>query len=364
MGEMDPLLEINRIYYDPAHPAGYSSLDKLTKEMSGKMNRDDVKKWLQSQETYTLHKPVQRKFPRNKYILSNLNELWQADLSDMKSYSNENKGFNYILCVIDVFSKYAYARSIKKKNSKTIKESFESIFKEANTTPTHIQSDKGTEFVSKDVQLYLKSKNINYYTTNNPDIKASIVERFQRTLKMKMWRYFTHRNTHKYIDCLQDLMYSYNHSFHSSIRMCPCDVNSSNIMTVWTNLYERTKNEKSVALHPKFNVGDHVRITKYKHIFQKGYESNWSDEIFVVSSVIFRTPRRVYTIKDLQGEEITGTFYERELQKVIYDPTIEYKIDKIIRSRYNNNRQEVLVKWKGYPNKFNTWISASSLKEI
>lgn len=362
---MDPLLEINRIYYDTSNPSGYSSIDKLTKAMKGKMNTDDVKRWLQSQETYTLHKPVHRKFPRNKYILSNVNELWQADLSDMRTYSKDNKGFNYILCVIDVFSKYAYARPIKKKNSETIKESFESIFKEANTTPTHIQSDKGTEFVSKDAQSFFKLKSINYYTTNNPDIKASIVERFQRTLKMKMWRYFTHKNTHKYIDILQDLIYSYNHSYHSSIKMCPCDVNSSNIMTVWTNLYDRFKNEKSSEdLSAKFNVGDYVRITKYKHIFQKGYESNWSDEIFVVSSVIFRTPRLVYTIKDLQGEEVVGTFYDRELQKVVYDPTIEYKIDKIIRTRYYGVKQEVLVKWKGYPNKFNSWISASTLKEI
>ncbi|KAG6438937.1 hypothetical protein O3G_MSEX000345 [Manduca sexta] len=360
---MDPLLKLNQIYYDVSHPAGYSCIDKLSRAMKGKMKKDDVKNWLRTQETYTLHKPVHRKFPRNKYILSNLNELWQADLSDMRTYSKENKGYNYILCVIDVFSKYAYARPLKKKNSDTIKKCFETIFEEADTTPTHIQSDKGTEFVSKDVQRYFKTKNINYYTTNNPDIKASIVERFQRTLKMKMWRYFTHKNTHKYIDILQDLIHSYNYSFHSSIKMCPSDVNSNNIMTVWTNLYEKSEKPAKIML-PTFNVGDHVRITKYKHIFQKGYESNWSDEIFVISSIIERTPWPVYTIKDLDGEEIVGTFYDRELQKVIYDPTIEHKIDKIIRSRYSGNRQQVLVKWKGYPNKFNSWILASSLKQI
>ncbi|CAK1585707.1 unnamed protein product [Parnassius mnemosyne] len=150
----------------------------------------------------------------------------------MRTYSQYNDGFKYILCIIDVFSKYAFARPMKKKNSETTKECFESIFTESNLTPTHIQSDKGTEFVSKDVQKYFKSKKINYYTTNNPDIKASIVERFQRTLKMKMWRYFTHNNTYRYIDVLQDLIYSYNHSFHSSIKMCPCDLNSNNIMYV------------------------------------------------------------------------------------------------------------------------------------
>lgn len=363
---MDPVLEeINRIYYDPSNPAGFGSIDKLSKAMKEKMDKKQVKEWLQSQETYTLHKPIRKKFPRNRYILSNINELWQADLSDMRTYAQYNDGFNYILCVIDVFSKYAFARPMKKKNSETTKECFESIFTESNSTPTHIQSDKGTEFISKDVQKYFKSKKINYYTTNNPDIKASIVERFQRTLKMKMWRYFTHNNTYRYVDVLQDLIYSYNHSIHSSIKMCPCDVSSNNIMTVWTNLYDRGSNKLSLEnSKPNFNVGDYVRITKYKHVFQKGYESNWSDEIFIISSIIDRSPWIVYTITDLQNEPIVGTFYERELQKVTYNPTSQYKIDKIIGTRYSGNRKEVLVKWRGYPDKFNSWILASSLQEI
>ncbi|XP_045450977.1 uncharacterized protein LOC123662140 [Melitaea cinxia] len=148
--------------------------------------------------------------------------------------------------------------------------------------------------------------------------------------------------------------------------MPPCDVSSGNIMTVWNNLYVR-ENERSlrdISL-PKFHVGDYVRITKYKHIFQKGYESNWSDEIFIVSTVIPRSPWVVYTLKDLQNEVIEGTFYERELQKVTPpNPTSDYKIDKIITSRYSGSRRQVLVKWKGYPDKFNSWVLASHLKQI
>lgn len=359
---MESVLDISDIYYDVSNPAGYGSIDKLTRALKGKMNRNQIKKWLEAQETYTLHKPVHRKFPRNKYILSNLNELWQADLSDMRTYSQYNDGFNYILCVIDVFSKYAFARALKKKNSESIKQAFESIFTEANTTPTHLQSDKGTEFVSKDVRQYFKSKNINYYTTNNPDIKASIVERFQRTLKSKMWRYFTCKNTYTYINILQDLLYSYNHSFHSSIKMCPFEVNSNNIMKVWNNLYGKLNSKLNKAQKAQFSTGDYVRITKYKHIFQKGYETNWSDEIFIITGMKNNMSRVVYTLKDLQNEPIVGTFYEDELQKVIYNPTTEFKIDKILRTRYSGNRKQVLVKWKGYPDKFNSWILESSLR--
>lgn len=362
---MDPLLEIHNIYYDVSHPAGYSSLNKLTEAMKSKMTRKEIRNWLESQETYTLYKPVQRRFPRNKYVLSNFNELWQADLSDMRSYSEYNDGYKYILCVIDVFSKYAFARAMKKKNSDTIKKCFADIFSEAKATPRHLQSDKGTEFVSKDVQNFLKSHNINYYTTNNPDIKASIVERFQRTLKMKMWRYFTHNNTYRYFDILPDLLHSYNHSNHRSIKMCPCDVKSNNIMTVWRNLYGNAENKTSGKIFvPKFEIGDYVRITKYKHIFQKGYEANWSDEVFVITSVIERSPWVVYTLKDLQNEAISGTFYEKELQKVNYDPLIQHKIDKIVRTRYSGHRKELLVKWKGYPSKFNSWVLASTIEKV
>lgn len=361
---MDSILDIHDIYYDVSHPAGYSSINKLKQAMMGKMNKNEVKNWLQSQETYTLHKPVQRKFPRNKYIISNYNYLWQADLSDMRAYSKYNDGYNYILCVIDVFSKYAYVRSIKNKDAKTIRLSFENIFSEAKATPTHIQTDKGTEFTSKYINELFTKNNINYYTTNNPDIKASIVERFQRTLKSKMWRYFSHKNTYRYIDILQDLVSSYNHTRHSSIKMRPCDVNRTNIMIVWRNLYDRQSSKKVTMKLPKFQVGDYVRISKYKHTFQKGYESNWSDEVFIISSIIPRTPFAVYNLKDLGNEPITGTFYEAELQKITYNPHSHHKIDKIIRYRKSGIRREALVKWKGYPNKFNSWIHVKKLKKL
>nr|XP_034824808.1 uncharacterized protein LOC117982552 [Maniola hyperantus] len=148
--------------------------------------------------------------------------------------------------------------------------------------------------------------------------------------------------------------------------MSPCDVSSNNIMTVWRNLYDRKATNKPSSQNslPKFHVGDNVRISKYKHIFQKGYESNWSDEIFIISSIIDRSPYIVYTLKDLQNEPIVGTFYEKELQKVYYDPSSSYKIDKIISSRYSGNRKEVLVKWKGYPDKFNSWVLESNLNQI
>lgn len=365
MGEVESLNDLSRIYYTPEHPGGFSGADKLANAVSGRFTKKQVKDWLQSQETYTLHKSASKRFPRNKYIVSNINYLWQADLSDMRSLSQYNDEYNYILCVIDVFSKFAYARPLKKKDSKSIIRSFKSIFAETNSKPEHLQTDKGTEFTSKQVRNLFKSFNINYYVTNNPDIKASIVERFQRTLKGKMWRYFTYKNTYRYIDVLDNLVLSYNNSKHSSIQMCPSQVNSDNISTVWQNLYDRGSSKKKTNVTvPHLKIGDHVRITKMKYTFEKGYETNWSDEIFAISSILPRKPWFVYTLQDLKGEHIQGTFYERELQRIVMNSNSFYKIEKVLKSRYTGQKKEILVKWKGYPNKFNTWIPYSNVTNL
>lgn len=359
---MDSLNELKRIYYDISHPASYGSIAKLTKEMHGKLTREQIKTWLRAQETYTLHKPMRKRFPRNRYVVSNMNHLWQVDLSDLRSLSQYNDDYKYILCVIDIFSKIAFVRALKNKNVNSIINAFQNIFLEYGNKPKHIQSDKGSEFIAKRVQHFFRDNNINFYTTNNPDIKASIVERFQRTMKSKMWRYFTHNNTYRYIDILNDLIYSYNHSRHSSIKMCPSEVNSNNIMTVWRNLYD--KKPKMISMKQIINVGDYVRISKTKHTFEKGYETNWSDEIFIISSIVKRVPFTLYRLTDLNHESIAGTFYEKELQLVNINTNTIHKIDKMISTRGTGLRKEVLVKWRGYSDKFNSWIPYSDLQEI
>ena len=148
-----------------------------------------------------------------------------------------------------------------------------------------LHTDKGTEFTNRLFQRFLKDKKIIFFTTHK-DTKASVVERFNRILKGKMWKYFTAKNTTKYIDVLQKLMYSYNHSRHRSIGMKLADVNPENESVVWQRLYG---NESSKPIKYKFKVGHQVRISKAKLIFQKGYLPSWTEEIFTVTK---RVPSR------------------------------------------------------------------------
>ena len=175
-----------------------------------------------------------------------------------------------------------------------------------------------------------------------------------------MWRYFTYKNNHKYIDVLDQFIDSYNNTFHRTIKTKPSSVSIENQDEIFKTMYGYDKNlgDDSI-INPKFSVGDKVRISKKKNIFEKGYTPNWTREIFIITIVILQNPPTYY-IKDLNNENIEGKFYENELQKINKNEEI-YSIDKIIRKRKRNNQEEYFVSWLGYPKSFNSWIKSTDL---
>ena len=179
------------------------------------------------------------------------------------------------------------------------------------------------------------------------------MERFNRTLKTRMWRYFTKNQSVRYVDVPQAFMRSYNDTYHRSIGMAPSEVNITNQETVWQRLY----GHESVGT-PKFRVGDRVRVSKAKRHFEKAYMANWMEELFTIVDA-HRSNPPVYRLVDWQGEKLDSTFYEPELQKVIVPKDKTFPIESIL--RWRNKRREVLVKWSGYPESFNSWIDAKTL---
>lgn len=342
---------MNEIYYDISHPSSYGSIKKLSAS-SG----NDIKgtaSWMSSQDTYTLHKPVRKKFRRNPYLVSQMDYEWQMDLMDMKQFSKENDGYKYVLVVIDIFSKYLWLARLKTKSGREIRYALKEIFENSRRKPKLIFNDKGREFLNSDVKTLLKEHSITQFTCNNPDVKCCIVERSLRTLKQKLWRYFTKLQTRKYIDILEQLAKSYNESVHSSIGIAPIHVTKANSFNVWLNLYRKAM--KIHCIGPKYKVGDYVRISKEKGSFEKGYEYNWSIEVFQIARVLKKC-RPVYELKDLAGDNITGHFYQEELQVIA--PREIFLIDKIHKTRGKGVNRQLFVSWIGYPSKFNCWISA------
>ena len=267
-----------------------------------------------------------------------------------------NEGFRYLLTCIDCFSKYAWVVPLKNKGSIAMCEAVRKLLVQANPRrPQRLQTDKGTEFLNKDVQKLLKAKGIHHFSTNS-ETKAAIVERFNRTLKTRMWKYFTANNTWKYLDILPELVRAYNHSMHKTIGMCPADVRPKHQNGIWRRMY----GQEVPTPKPKVVTGNQVRISKSKNIFDKGYLPNWTEEHFEVCGTEQRHPR-VYKLKDIEGEPIEGIFYKEEIQKINKPEDAVYRAEKVLRRRTTNGKKEVFVKWKGWPDKFNSWILETDL---
>ena len=162
-----------------------------------------------------LHKPIRRKFKKRRVLVNGIDKIWAADLVDMQVFSKFNRGVKYLLAVIDLLSKYGWLIPLKDKTGKSVASALKTIFKERK--PEKMWVDKGKEFYNKDVKDLIE-----LYSTENEE-KSSVVERWIRTMKEKMWKYFTDKNTNIYIDILPDLVKDYNNTRHSSINPFPND---------------------------------------------------------------------------------------------------------------------------------------------
>lgn len=340
-------------YRDPAHEASFAGIDKLFHAARGKISRKKLKNWLEGVDAYTLHKPVRRKFKTRRVIVYSIDQQWQADLMDLKNLSKFNQGFNYLLVCIDILSKYAWAIPLKTKRGEEIVTAFQKIFSERQ--PKFLQTDKGTEFTNAKFQKFLRQRGVRFFTTNNTT-KASIAERLIRTLRSKMSKYFQQGNTFNYVNVIDKLLESYNKSFHRSIGCAPVSVSPSNERDVWLKLYSGEQESESARC--QLEPGAIVRISKHKRTFEKSSESNWSEELFIVTECLQKSPP-VYKINDLLGETIEGTFYPQELQKV--HPKADFPVEQMLKKRTRKGRLEYLVKFRGYPSKFNQWIPSSDM---
>ena len=253
-----------------------------------------------------LHKPIIRKFNKRKVYSQFKDNIWRVDLADMQSLSRKNKGIKYLLCAIDLYSKYAFVIPLKDKKGISIVNAFDKIIKQSNKKTNKIWVDQGEEFYNNAFEKWLSDNDINMYSTHNEG-KSVVAERFLRTLKNKLYKHMTATGKNVYYDVLDDVVNKYNNTKHSTIKMKPIYVGDNN-----KRVYIDEHNEKD----SRFKVGDRVRISRYKNIFAKGYTPNWSKKIFIVDK-INDTVSYTYNLKDLNDEEIIGSFYDRELQKTI-----------------------------------------------
>lgn len=293
-----------------------------------------------------LHKPSRVHYPRRQTILKGLDDLWQMDLIEFLPYARENKGFKYILTVIDCFSKFAWVEPVKSKGGKDIVKALERILSSSGRIPENIQTDNGKEFYNAHFKQLMKSYQINHYSTFSK-IKCAIVERFNRTFKGLMYRLFSLQGSYKYIGHLSRLIDKYNNTVHRTIGMKPSEVNQSNAPEIL--MMKRRRRQRG---EPRFKEGDYVRISKNRTVFSRGFTPNWSAEIFKVVAVR-RTIPYTYLLEDMSKQPIQGAFYSQELQKTKFKDV--YLVERILRRKHD----KVYVKWWGFPKP--SWINAKDL---
>lgn len=340
--------------------SGVEATHKKLKEKGKDVSREEVKEALNELESYTLNKPVKKNFATKKVIVYDVDDQWQADLVEMDvpqgAPASENDGVRYLITVIDIFSKYAWVRPLKNKDARSVVSAFKDILKEGRV-PDKLQTDDGKEFFNKLFKDLMQKNDIEHFSTKGGK-KASVVERFNRTLKMKMSKFFDVTQTFRYIDNLKDFVENYNNSYHRTIKMKPIEASKEeNREKVFELLFD------GISMGtPKYEVGDLVRIPIQKTPFTKEIVGNWTIEIFEITDVHKLSPV-TYNIKDLKGEKIEGIFYEPELQKVPKSVLDEaFRIEKVVSTRKRKGKKEAFVKYLGWPEKFNEWIPHENIK--
>eukprot|EP00734_Pompholyxophrys_sp_LG126_P000099 Pompholyxophrys_sp_v1_NODE_6_length_8036_cov_9.951134.p2 type:complete len:370 gc:universal NODE_6_length_8036_cov_9.951134:6863-7972(+) len=365
---MDKKNLIKQLYHDPeVGLRGIDSFLKKLKERDIEIKKEELKNILSEMESYTLNRPVRKKPPEErKIIVPDVFNTLQADLVFMDvpqgAPASQNDGIKYLITVIDVMSKYAWVKPLKNKRGETITKAMEPIIKKIK--PQYLQVDMGSEFYNETFQKMLQENDVNMYSSQS-DHKAAIVERFNRTLKGLMSRLFDAQQTFRYIDTLDRIVNNYNNSVHRTIKMKPIDaIKDSNQFKV-QDAFNLSKSKQISIKPPVFQVGDLVRIPKAKTIFSKEIIGNWTIEVFKISKVLVTQPV-TYRLEDLNKKPIKGAYYENELQ-LVPESVLEgpHRIDKILEHRTvgrgKNAKKEVLVKWLGYGDDFNSWIPESNV---
>lgn len=300
-----------------------------------------------------LHKPARKNFPRRQTVLKGIHDLYQADLVEMKPYSRINKGYKYILTVIDCFTKVASAVPLKDKSGQSITQGMKGILNKVGKNIKNLQTDDGKEFFNKDFSQLMEINNVNHYSTFS-EKKAAIVERFNRTLKTAMYKKFSERGSYVWFDILHILIKNYNKQKHRTIGMKPIEVKKKNELNVLERIKKKTKPRFDKKQPCKFSVGDNVRISKFKHIFAKGYLPNWTNEVFTVHRVQPTIPE-TYILIDARGEMLQGGFYGHEMLKS-HSGNV-YLVEKVLRTRGN----KIMVRWLGFDKAEDSWIDKKDL---
>lgn len=350
-------------FINPDSPACFTSASavrKFVKKKYPETSLAEVEDVLQREPAYTLHKARRIHYRRLKTRASGFMSDVQVDLADTQKIATENHGYRYILVGVDVLSRRLFAAPVKSKESKDMIQAFQELFKQMPSLPQRIFSDKGVEFQAKEMKKFFKENHIEKIIGNDPDVKASVAERFIRTLKGRLNKRFSSEENSTWVDVLPKVVKAINNSENSATGIRPVDVNFKNAEHLCKQLYGEPGD--FYKQDTKYEKGDKVRIAKWKKTFEKSYLPNYTTEVFEVAKATSSQKRPDhYEIKDLKGEKILGKYYNEELSKTKYQGERRLIIEKVLKQRWVKGVHQIFCKWQGQPLSSATWVNSSDV---
>lgn len=353
---------IYKNYLNPSHPTAFSGIGNV-KRFYKTYNTSAISKTLANVDSYTLHREYKRPQMTNPFFVYSPRDQVQMDLIDISGLSKQNDGVTFIMVLIDCFTKKAWIRLLKSKSANSSLAAIKDLVDEIHPPIRTILFDRGTEFKNKKVQAYLKQKNIKIIHPFS-EKKAAIAERFNRSLQDLIYKHNTENETLRYVDVIDDLLSAYNNRGHRTLQyLTPNEgeqsKNFAKVLSALNAHYSRVIGKRKTSI---FQVGETVRIKKLGGLMTRGYHERFNQEYFKIIEVLERMPIPMYRLQSLNNNEIIeGKFYSNELQPVNGDV---FKIDYIVKTRTRRGRKEALVKWKAFDESHNSWLLASTIKDL
>ena len=353
---------LSKIYYSLNSPASYAGIHRVYEEARRKYPKikfQDVYNFLHKQRVYTMHRPSRKNFPRLVTRPSGLHTDWQADLAIFDQIAKHNDSKRYLLVCIDVLSRKIFASPVKTKRSEDMIEAFEKIFKMSEGIMPHkLYTDRGLEFEAKRMKEYFRTKDIDKRVVYSPDVHASMAERANRTIKERLYRYFSEKNTLRWVEAIQKIVSGINSSVNRVTGVTPNSVTFKNSQNLFERLYKGT--DDPIKITSKLEPGQVVRISKEKGKFEKGYLPNYTDELFLINTTNDARTPITYRLKDFEDNPIEGIFYREELVPTQEDTT--HRIAEILKTRTTRTGiKQHFVRWVGYKDIYNSWVNDSDI---
>ena len=271
-----------------------------------------IAEFLRQNDLHSKNRRITKKiFPRRRVIARFPFDVWMADTINFDRFNYQNDRYAFIIVMIDCFTRKVWAVPVKFIDAAHSSDTFETVFKTLERYPTHLVTDKGTEFFNDQVKLVLENYGVNHYAIpTKTKSKASLAERVIRTIESRLGRYMQLHNKNRWIDILDEIIANYNETPHKTTGYKPNDINETNQLKIYRKLYN------NIPTEPRLHLGDKVRIKIEKRMFEKGYTQNWSDEIYVVTKVRDSQGVVWYRVSTFDNEQKPGIYYYYQLNLV------------------------------------------------